>query len=49
MRERNEIKQEFNNAMPERKEEFLEYRRQKLIMEVLLDIRELLKNILENK
>lgn len=47
MRSRNEIERDFNKAMGARKEEFLEYQRQKLLMEVLLDIRDCLKGLLK--
>jgi len=45
MRTRNEIEKDFNTSMPLRKEEFLEYQRQKLILEVLLDILSQLKEL----
>jgi len=49
MRSRAEIKRDFSGAMGNRKDEFLEYQRQKLIMEILLDIRDLLKKIIKTK
>jgi len=49
MRSRAEIKRDFRGAMGARKDEFLEYQRQKLVMEILLDIRDLLKKIIESK
>ncbi|MBA7699704.1 hypothetical protein ES703_108403 [subsurface metagenome] len=48
MRERNEIERDFNVAMGSRKEEFLEYQRQKILMEVMLDIRESLRELIKN-
>lgn len=47
MRSRTEIERDFNKALPARKEEFLEYQRQKLVMEILFDIRDCLKVILK--
>ena len=49
MRSRDEIERDFSGAMGARKDEFLEYQRQKLILEILLDIRDLLKKIKEVK
>ena len=48
MRSRTEIKQDFNGAMGIRKNEFFEYQRQKLIIEVMLDIRESLRELIKN-
>jgi len=36
MRKRNEIERDFNVAMGSRKEEFLEYQREKILLEVML-------------
>ncbi len=48
MRKRNEIERDFNKAMGIRKNEFLEYQRQKILMEVMLDIREILRELIKN-
>lgn len=48
MRPRNEIERDFNVAMGSRKEEFLEYQRQKILIEIMLDIRESLKELIKN-
>ena len=47
MRSKIEIKRDFNRAMEVRKDEFLEFQRQKLMMEVLLDIRDILRGLLK--
>ena len=47
MRERKEIEREFNAAMGVRKDEFLEYRRQKILIEIMLDIREILREFIK--
>lgn len=47
MRPRTEIERDFNRTMGARKEEFLEFQRQKLLMEVFLDIREYLKEFIK--
>lgn len=47
MRSRNEIERDFNKAMGARREEFLEFQRQKLLMEVMLDIRGSIKGLIK--
>jgi hypothetical protein len=47
MRERKEIERDFNAAMGMRKGEFLEYKRQKILIEVMLDIRETLSELIK--
>jgi len=47
-RERKEIERDFNLAMGMRKDEFLEYRRQKILIEVMLDIRDSLRELIKN-
>jgi len=47
MRSRIKIERDFNKAMGVRKEEFLEFQRQKLLMEAFLDIRECLKEFIK--
>lgn len=47
LRSRIEIERDFNKAMEARKEEFLEFQRQTFLMEVLLDIREFLKEFIK--
>ena len=42
LRPREDIERDFNNAMPNRRDEFLCSQREKLLLGVLLDIRELL-------
>ena len=48
MRKRTEIKQEFNNAMGARRDDFLEFQMQKILMEVMLDIRDNLRELIKN-
>lgn len=48
MRERKEIEKKFNETMGMRKDEFLEYQRQKILIEVMLDIREILQELIKN-
>ena len=48
MRKRNEIERDFNKAMGIKKNEFFEYQRQKIIIEIMLDIRESLKELIKN-
>ncbi|MBA7641717.1 hypothetical protein ES703_49402 [subsurface metagenome] len=45
MRQRKEIEKDFNNAMPRRKDEFLSFQRERILSEILLDIRELLEKL----
>ena len=47
MRERKKIERDFNGAMGVRKYEFLEYQRQKILIEVMLDIREILRELIK--
>jgi len=47
MKSRIEIERDFNKAMGARKEEFLEFQRQKLLMEVFLDIRGCLREFIK--
>ncbi|MQY60305.1 hypothetical protein GH153_00475 [bacterium] len=42
-----EMERDFNMAMGARKDEFLEYQRQKLLMGVHLDIRDCLKELIK--
>ncbi len=48
MRKRNEVERDINNAMGLRKDEFLEFQMQKILVEVMLDIRESLKELIKN-
>ncbi len=48
MRKRNEIERDFNGAMGIKKNEFFEYQRQKLIVEVMLDVRDSLRELIKN-
>jgi len=45
MRSRKEIEKDFNNAMPQRKDELLVFQREKLLIEIALDIRGLLEKL----
>jgi len=45
MRKRIEIEKDLNNAMPSRKDEQLVFQREKLLIEVALDILELLERV----
>jgi len=45
MRNRKEIEKDFNNSMPCRKDELLAFQREKLLIEVSLNIMELLERI----
>ncbi|GAI99504.1 unnamed protein product [marine sediment metagenome] len=47
MRERKEIERDFNAVMGMRKGEFLEFKRQKILIEVMLDIREILREVIK--
>jgi hypothetical protein len=47
MRERNEIERDINNAMGARRDEVLEFQIQKILVEIMLDIRDSLRNLLE--
>lgn len=47
-RERNKIERDVNNAMGARKEDFLKFQMQKIIIEVMLDIREKIEQLIEN-
>ena len=44
MRPRNKIEKDFNNAMPESRDEALGFQREKLLFEVLLDIRDTIED-----
>ena len=46
MRSRTEIERDFNKTMGVRKGEFLEFQRQKILIEVLLDIRDRLRGFI---
>ena len=48
MRKRNEIERDVNNAMGARRDEFLEFQIQKILVEVMLDIRESLRELIKN-
>ena len=45
MRSRKELAKDFRNAMPARKDEFLSFQREKILLELLLDIRDYLCEI----
>ena len=45
MRKRNEIEKDFHNAMPSRREEYLAFQRERILVEAALDIRELLEKL----
>jgi len=45
MRKRGDIEKDFNNTTPSRKDEFLVFQREKLKVEISLDILELLERI----
>jgi len=45
MRKREEIEKDFNNSMPSRKDEILAFQREKLLIEVSLNILEILERI----
>ena len=47
MRERKELEKKFNETMGMRKDEVLEYQRQRILIEVMLDIREILKELIK--
>jgi len=47
IRPRIEIEREFNKAKGSRRDEFLEFQRQKIFMELFLDIRECLKEFIK--
>ncbi len=48
MRKRNEIERDVNNAMGKRRDEFLEFQIQKILVELMLDIREILRELIKN-
>ena len=48
MRERNEIERDVNNAMGARRDDFLEFQIQKILIEVMLDIRASLNELIKN-
>ena len=48
MRERNEIERDINNAMEARGDEFLDFQIQKILVEVMLDIRDILGELIKN-
>lgn len=48
MRKRNDIERDVNNAMGSRRDEFLEFQIQKILVEIMLDIRESLKELIKN-
>lgn len=48
MRERNEIERDVNNAMGKRRDEFFDFQTQKLLIEVMLDIRASLRELIKN-
>jgi len=45
MRKREEIEKDFNNSMPQRKDEILVFQREKLLIETQLNILELLERV----
>ena len=45
MRKRTEIEKDFNNAIPSRREEFLSFQRERILVEAALDIRDLLEKL----
>ena len=48
MRKRNEIERDVNNATGARKEEFLEFQMKKILVEIMLDIRDSLSELIKN-
>ena len=48
MRKRSEIERDVNNAMGAGRDEFLEFQIQEILVEVMLDIRESLRELIEN-
>ena len=48
MRERNEIERDINNAMETSGDNFVEFQIQKILVEVMLDIRESLRELIKN-
>jgi len=48
MRKRNEIERDINNAMETRGDEFLEFQIQKIPFEIMLDIRDSLRELIRN-
>ncbi|MBA7678096.1 hypothetical protein ES703_86367 [subsurface metagenome] len=48
MRKRNEIERDVNNAMETRGDNFLEFQIQRILIEIMLDIRESLKELIKN-
>ncbi len=48
MRKRREIEKDVNNSMGSRRDEFLEFQMQKILVELLLDIRTSLNQLIEN-
>ena len=45
MRKRESIEKDFNHTMPSRKDEFMVFQREKLLLETQLNILELLENL----
>lgn len=48
MRKRNEIERDVNNAIETRGDDFFEFQIQKILIEIMLDIRDSLRELIKN-